>query len=180
MQDQILGELKIAFEKILEHLKKELAGIRTGRAHSSLVEDIAVESYGAKMPLKQLASVSIPEPRVIVISPWDKNAIKDIQRAIETALNMGVQNDGNIIRVSLPTLTEESRKELVKVVGKKLEEARVSMRAIRHEEIDKLEKTSLSEEEVESIKKKIQDEVDKFNSDSKKMADDKEEEVMKV
>jgi len=180
MQDQILGELKIAFEKILEHLKKELAGIRTGRAHSSLVEDIAVESYGAKMPLKQLASVSIPESRLIVVSPWDKNAIKDIQRAIETALNMGVQNDGNIIRVSLPTLTEESRKELVKVVGKKLEEARVSMRAIRHEEIDKLEKTSLSEEEVESIKKKIQDEVDKFNSDSKKMADDKEEEVMKV
>jgi len=180
MQDQILGELKIAFEKILEHLKKELAGIRTGRAHSSLVEDIAVESYGAKMPLKQLASVSIPESRLIVVSPWDKNAIKDIQRAIETALNMGVQNDGNIIRVSLPTLTEESRKELVKVVGKKLEEARVSMRTIRHEEIGKLEKTSLSEEEVESIKKKIQDEVDKFNSDSKKMADDKEEEVMKV
>lgn len=178
--EQILQELKGNFEKTIDHLKKELAGIRTGRAHSSLVEDILVESYGSKMPLKQVASVSIPETRTIIISPWDKNNLKEIQKALELALGLSAQNDGSIIRINLPAMTEENRKDLVKVVGKKLEESRISMRSERHKIIEKLEKSGLSKEEIEGAKKKIQDEVDKFNEESKKLAENKEAEILKI
>ncbi|MFH1175697.1 MAG: ribosome recycling factor [bacterium] len=180
MQQQLLSELSQEFSKVLEHFKKELAGIRTGRAHSSLVEDILVESYGSKMPLKQLASISIPESRSITISPWDKSVLKEAQKAIEMVLGVSAQNDGSVIRVNLPLMTEERRKDLIKVVGKKLEEARVAMRGARHGIIDKLEESGIGDEEVEAAKKKVQDEVDKFNKQSDEIAKNKEEEIMKV
>jgi len=180
MQEQLLQKLKEEFNNSLEHLKKELVGIRTGRAHASLVEDVFVECYNSKMPLKQLASISIPEARTIVISPWDKSSLKDIQKSIEIALETNVQNDGNVIRVSLPALTEERRKDLVKVVGKKMEESRIAMRNTRHDIINELDNSGISETDIEIAKKKIQEEVDKFNKDSDKIAKEKEEEILKV
>lgn len=181
MQEEVINKLREEFQKILDHFRKELSGIRTGRAHPSLVEDISVECYGSRMPLRQMASISMPETKTILVSPWDKNLLKDAQKAIELALELSAQNDGGTIRISLPALTEERRKDLFKIVGKKLEEAKVSMRNIRHDILDEVENIEeIGKTEIDLLKKKIQSEVDKFNGESQKMAEEKENEIMKV
>lgn len=176
-----MQKLKEEFQSALDRFKKELSSIRTGRAHPSLVEDAQVDCYGSRMPVKQLANISIPEARTIFISPWDKNLAKDIEKAIGISLQLNVQSDSGGIRVNIPALTEERRKELAKVVGKKLEESRIAMRGIRRdilEEADSLE--GIGETEIDLLKKKIQAEVDNFNKESEKIAKEKEEEIMKV
>ncbi|MGE5392876.1 MAG: ribosome recycling factor [Candidatus Saccharibacteria bacterium] len=175
------GEL----EKAIEHLKAELGGLRTGRASSGLVDHLEVDYYGTRTPLIQIAQITVPEPRVITIQPYDKSALKDIEKAVQMS-NLGINpiNDGNFIRLVIPAMTEERRKELVKLVSQTAERARVVVRNIREEiwkEIQRQEKEGeISEDDKISGKEDLQKIVDKYNEEIKKIADAKEKEVMTI
>lgn len=173
------------FAKAVEHLKSELKTLRTGRASSQLVEHLEVEYYGAKTPLIQIAQIAVPEPRSITIQPYDKNALKDIEKAVQTS-NLGINpiNDGTYIRLNIPQMTEERRKELVKVVSQMVERARVTIRNIREElwkEIQREEKEGeISEDDKISAKEDMQKMVDKHNEEIKRLAEAKESEVLTI
>jgi len=173
------------FAKIIDHLKNELATLRTGRANASLVENINVEYYGATAPLMTIAQITVPEPRSIAIQPYDKNALKDIEKAIQTS-NLGINpvNDGSFIRLTIPQMTEERRKDLVKVVNQMTEKSRVSIRNIREEiwkDMQKQEKDGkISEDDLRTGKDDLQKVVDKFNDEIKKIAEMKEQEVLTI
>lgn len=173
------------FEKVIDHLKSELATLRTGRASAGLVEHLTIEYYGAKTPLIQIAQIAIPEPRQITIQPYDKSALKEIEKAVQTS-NLGINpvNDGNLIRLIIPSMTEERRKELVKIVSQMTESARVSIRNVREEiikEIQRLEKEGkMSEDDKIRTKDDLQKMVDKFNAEIKKLSEGKEQEVMTI
>ena len=139
MIDEVELNADDRMEKAVEALKKELASVRTGRANTGLVDHIQVEYYGTMTPLNQIAGVSVPEARLIVINPWDKLALSAIEKAILKA-NLGLtpSNDGKIIRLAIPQLREERRKELVKMVGKRVEDGRVEVRNIRRDAIDEM------------------------------------------
>lgn len=125
---------KNSFEKNIEHLKKELATIRTGRANPALVENILVEAYNTKTPLKQLSSITVAEAKSLVIQPWDKTIVKEIEKQLaKTNLEATIRNEGSLLRMIMPPLTEENRKNLVKVLNQKLEAARVAIRVARDE-----------------------------------------------
>jgi ribosome recycling factor len=169
----------------LEALKKELASIRTGRASLALLDGISVNYYGVLTPLQQLASLSIPESRQIAIQPWEQKIIPDIEKAImKSDLGLTPMNDGKLIRLHIPPLTEERRKQLTKIVKKKAEETKIAMRNIRrdvNEEIKKLEKENhLSEDDV----KRSQDELQKLTDSQIERVDEilrhKEKEIMEV
>jgi ribosome recycling factor len=173
------------FAKTVEHLKTELATLRTGRASSSLVENINVDYYGTKTPLIGIAQIAVPEPRLITIQPYDKNTLKDIEKAIQGS-NLGINpvNDGALIRLTIPSMTEERRKELVKVVSQMTEKTRVGIRNVREDivkEIQRMEKDgSISEDEKISAKEDLQKIVDKYNEEVKKLSEAKEKEVMTI
>jgi ribosome recycling factor len=173
------------FNKVVDHFKSELATLRTGRANASLVENLSVEYYGASAPLMTIAQISVPEPRQIAIQPYDKNALKDIEKALQTS-NLGINpvNDGTYIRLTIPQMTEERRKELVKVVGQMTEKARVGIRNIREEvwkEIQKMEKDGkIGEDDLRAGKDELQKVVDKFNEELRKVSETKEKEVMTI
>jgi ribosome recycling factor len=139
-----LTELKSQIAKHHEHLKRELAKIRTGRANPDLLDSVRVDYYGTMTPLKQLASISVPEPRLLLLKPFDRSQIQQVEKAIrEAQLNLNPQNDGELIRIPIPALTEERRKEFVKLAKKAGEECKVTIRQSRHEAkdmIDELEK----------------------------------------
>ena len=142
MENPLLSELKLRMEKALEALKEENASVRTGRATTGLLEHIQVTIYGSRMPLNQLASLSIPEPRIILVQPWDKGTIQAIDKAIrESELGLNPINDGKLLRVPMPELTEQRRKELVKLVHKYGEAAKIAMRNVRREGIEQLRKS---------------------------------------
>ncbi len=177
--------LKSKLDKILEHLKSESAGLRTGRASPSLVEDLEVEYYGARTPLKALASIATPEPRQIVIQPWDKNAINPIQKAIQaSSLGINPIADKDMIRLTIPQLTEERRRDLTKILGRHLEEARIQVRRDREDtlkEVDALEKAKeISEDEKFRRKSEIQKIVDDANKKIEDIGIAKEKEIMTV
>jgi len=179
------SEYQSVFEKVLESVREEFAKIRTGRAHVSLVENIEVEAYGTMTPINQLASLSVPEPRTLAISPWDKSVIGPIEKALQVG-DIGVtpQNDGVIIRVVLPALTEESRKELVKTVSKKAEDGRIRVRNIREDAMRAIDKATeadeISEDEKFRQRDQIQKLVDEYNKKIDEMKEEKEKEVMTV
>jgi len=183
--DQSISKKESEFQKAVDHLKGELATLRTGRANASLVEHIEAEYYGAKTPLIQMAQITVPEPRMIAIQPYDKNSLKDIEKAIQ-ASNIGINpvNDGNFIRLTIPQMTEERRKEIVKMVAQMVEKSRVTIRNIREEiwkELQKMEKDNkLSEDDLRSGKDDLQKVVDKYNDELKKIAEAKEKEVMTI
>jgi len=157
---ELLTELNSRMQKAVEGLAKELAGIRAGRATPALLDNIIVDYQGTSIPLHQLATMSIPEANLIVIQPWDRTSLRDIERAILTAdIGLNPSNDGNIIRVVIPPLSEERRKELVKVVSRKVEERRIAIRNIRRDGIDKLREMErnkeISEDELKHNAKKI-------------------------
>ena len=169
----------------IEALKKEFASVRTGRASLALLDGIKVDNYGTPTPLQQLASLSVPESRQIAIQPWDQKIISDIEKAImKSDLGLTPTNDGKVIRINIPSLTEERRKQLVKVVRKNSEDAKVAVRNIRrdvNDEIKKLEKEKhLSEDDT----KKSLDEIQKFTDSYVKKIDEilmhKEKEIMEV
>ena len=178
-------DLKPKFEKIVEHLKNEVASLRTGRATPALVEDLEVDYFGSKTPLKAVASISSPEPRSLVIQPWDKNAIQPIEKAIQSSsLGLNPVTDRDVIRLSIPPLTEERRKELVKLLGRYLEEARIKVRRDREEavkEVDRKEKAKeISEDEKFREKSEVQKQVDEINKKIEDMGVSKEKEIMAV
>ena len=170
------------FAKAVQYFKSELKTLRTGRASTQLVEHLEVEYYGAKTPLIQIAQITVPEARSIAIQPYDKNALKDIEKAVQTS-NLGINpiNDGTYIRLNIPPMTEERRKEMVKIVAQLAEKTRVSIRNIREEiwkDIQKQEKDGkISEDDKISSKQDLQKMVDKFNEEIKKLAEAKKKEI---
>ncbi|WP_457568418.1 ribosome recycling factor [Desulfurobacterium sp.] len=172
-------------KKSVEVLKSEFAGLRTGRASTVLVEDIKVDYYGTMTPIKQLAQISVPEATQIAIQPWDISVVPNIEKAIRNS-DLGVmpQTDGNVIRINLPPLTEERRKELVKKAGKLAEQARIAIRNIRHEimkELDKMKKEGgVSEDEIKRLKDELQKVTDKYVKQVDELLKKKEEEILTV
>ena len=169
----------------IEALKKEFASIRTGRASLALLDGIVVNYYGASSPLQQLASMNIPESRLIAIQPWDPKIIPDIEKAImKSDLGITPVNDGKMIRIQIPPLTEERRKQLVKIVKKKAEETKVAIRNVRRdsiEELKKLEKEEhLSEDDVKRAQDEIQKITDSFITKVDAVLNHKEKEIMEV
>ena len=180
-----IQNFKKDLEKVVERLKGEVTGLRTGRATPALVEDMEVDYYGTKTPLKALASISSPEPRTLVISPWDKNAIQPIEKAItSSSLGLNPITDRDAIRLSIPSLTEERRKELTKLLGKHLEEARIHVRREREDalrEIDRREKVKeISEDQKFRERNEVQKAVDEINKKIEDMGAAKEKEIMTV
>ncbi len=174
-------EFKRKLEKSIERLKTEIAGLRTGRASPALVEDVEVEYYGTKTPLKALASISSPDPRQIVIQPWDKAALQPIEHAIQkSSLGLNPVTDQNTIRLSIPPLTEESRKELVKMLKRFVEDARIQVRKERDEVLKKAKAEGASEDEMFRRKNEIQKIVDEANKKIEDLASAKENEIMMV
>jgi ribosome recycling factor len=172
-------------EKALDSLSKDFGKLRTGRASTSLVEDIKVDYYGTPTPLKQIASISIPDSRTIAIQPWDKNAFGDVDKAIQKSdLGLNPVNDGKIIRINIPQLTEERRKELVKLAKKYTEDTRVAIRNIRRDANDKLKSMEKDKEITEDDLHRGQDEVQKLTDEHIKTADElleeKEKEIMEL
>lgn len=172
-------------ENTIEYLKSELAKLRAGRSSIDLVENIEVEVYNTRMPLNQLATLSSPEPRLIVIQPWDKNIIKDIENALRKTLsdvNPVVVSD--LIRLPFPSPTEERRRELVKEVGKMVEETRIRIRHIREDNLSELknkeDEKEISEDEHFRKKDEVQEAIDKYNKKIDEIGKSKEEEVMTI
>lgn len=168
---------KIELKKIEEWLGKEYGQVHTGRATPIVLDSIMVESYGAYMPIKNVASISIEDPKTLRIAPWDKNQIKEIENAVMAAnLGLSVVSDSDGVRVIFPMLTTENRTKLVKVLKEKLEDARISIRKERQVEIDKTE--NLSEDEKKRAKEDIQKVVDEGNNNLEAIFNKKENEIM--
>ena len=172
-------------EQAISHLKEDLAGIRTGRATPAVLNRITVEYYGTPVPLNQLASMSVPEPRLLQVQPFDKNSIGVIEKAIMSSdLGITPSNDGNLIRLAFPQLTEERRKELVKQVHHRAEEGRVAVRNIRRhtkEEMEKLEREGgISEDDLIRAEKELQKLTDRFVAEVDQIQGHKEQELMEV
>lgn len=185
MIDQIISSHKAEFDKVMEHYGHELNSVRTGRANPALLSTVAVESYGAKMPLEHIASVSVSDARTLTISPWDKSQLAAIDKAIQVAnLGFNPSNDGNVIRITIPAMSEERRKEMVKMVGQIGEKARIGIRNVREDVIKEMKKAEadgkISKDDLTHGQKKLQEVIDKLNEEVKKFAEDKEKEVMTV
>lgn len=183
MPQNLIMDLKTRSEKTLEHFKGTLQGVRTGRAHPALVEDIKVDYFGTPTPIKNMGSINVPEARQLVITPWDKTAVRAIEKAIQSSpLGINPQNDGESIRLNLPELTKERRVELAKVVNKMAEEARIAIRNVRrevNEGLKKLEKDSkITEDELKKFTKEAQDHTDIYIKKVDAMLADKEKEIM--
>ncbi len=181
--DDVYETAEDKMKKAVASLQRDLATLRAGRASPSLVEKLEVDYYGTPTPLYQIAGISAPEPRLLVIQPWDKNAINDIEKAImKSELGLNPNNDGSVIRLAIPQLTEERRKELVKFVRKKAEESRVAVRNIRREANDTLkdrEKASqISEDDCKRSQDEIQNLTDKYIQEVDQVMEQKEKEIM--
>ena len=185
MSSEVIMEMVDKMEKSLEAFKAELTKIRTGRASLSLLDGIKVEAYGSPMPLNQVGTLTIPESRQIVIQPWDPQVMQAIEKAIlKSELGLTPVSDGKVIRINIPQLTEERRKELVKIVKKFAEEFRVAIRNHRRDAIDSFKKLKKNKEISEDEQFKLQDEAQKetdiFVAKIDKVAAEKENEVMEV
>lgn len=186
--DMITGVLADAEKKMvkaLDALKHDLTQIRTGRASASLVDRIHVEYYGSDMPLQQLAGITIPEPRLLQIQPWDKSSISAIEKAIlKSELGLTPSNDGNVIRIVLPQLTEDRRRELVKVVHRRVEEGRVAVRNVRreaHDDLRELRKENMAtDDDVKDGEGTLQKLTDRYVAEADRVGQQKEAEVMEV
>jgi ribosome recycling factor len=174
---------KTKMEKTIEVFKKDLSQVRTGRANPAMVEDIKVEYYGAMTPMNQMGTISTPEPRLIVIKPYDNSTIKSIEKSIQSSgLGLTPSNDGVVIRIPLPELTGERRKELSKVVKQKAEEKKVAIRNIRRDIMDDIKKemASASQDEMKVISDQIQKVTDGYILKITEIADQKEKEIQTV
>ena len=184
MADERIEKYESKMTKTLESLEKELSTVRAGRANPHILDKITVDYYGAPTPLQQVANVTVPEARMIQIQPWEASLIKEIQKAILSSdLGLNPNTDGKIIRLVLPELTEERRKELVKDVKKKGEAAKVAVRNIRRDGNDafkKLAKSEVSEDEIKGLEDELQKLTDKYVKDIDALIDSKSKEIMTV
>ena len=183
--DLVMQDTRERMVRALDHVRAEFATVRTGRASSSLIENLLVDYYGSDTPLKQLANFSVPEPRLLVVSPFDKGAMAAIEKAIGSAdLGLNPSNDGNVIRLTFPSLTEDRRKSFVKLVRAKAEEGKVALRGVRRharQELENLEKEEgLSSDDIERLEKVL----DKMTQDEVAVVDallaHKEQELLEV
>lgn len=185
MYQEIINKLKPNLDRTIDYLKGELAGLQVGRATPSLIEDLEVECYNQRMPLKQLAAIQTPEPRSILIRPWDRNILKDIVKAIsQSKLGLSPIIEEEFIRLKIPPLSEERRRELTKILQEKLEECRISVRRQREEvwrKIQDLERAGkISEDDKFRAKDELQKVIDEYNKKIEEIGKKKEEEIMKV
>lgn len=179
--EMIILDVTDKMDKTIENLQKRFTTVRAGRANPSSLDGIVVEYYGSMTPLKQLATISVPEARQLLIKPFDKSALGAIEKAILTS-NLGYNpgNDGETIRIVIPELTEERRRELAKQVKSLAEEAKVSIRNIRHDAIEDVKKAELPEDEEKGMEKDIQDMVNDYNKRIEKELKEKEQELLTV
>lgn len=185
MIDDVLKELRASSEKSIEAMRRDLAKVRTGRAHPSMLDGIRVDYYGTLTPLQQMANISVPEPRMLVIKPWEKTQIKAIDKAIrESDLGLNPQAESDILRIPIPALTEERRKDMVKLIRKNGEECKVGIRKHRrdaNEMIDSLQEDStLSEDDAERGKKKVEDIVAEITKSVDGIIQAKEKDLLEV
>jgi len=185
MTADLLGDAERRMLKAIEALKQDLAAIRTGRASLALIERITVDYYGAPTPINQIASVSVPEARLLVIQPWDKKMLVDIEKAIQKSdLGINPNNDGLVIRLNVPPMNEERRRELVKSLHKKLDEHKVAVRNVRRDIQDKLrdreKKKEVSEDELKRSTEKLQKLTDRYIDEMDKVGKTKEQEILEV
>ena len=185
MIDETLKDAEVRMTKAVKVLREDLNAIRTGRASPSLVERFLVDYYGTPTPLNQLAAISVPEPRLLVIRPWDPSVLDEIEKAIlKSELGLTPNNDGAVIRLSIPRLTEERRHELSKLVGRRVEEGRIAIRNIRRdaqEELRTMEKEKLiTEDELFNARKKLQDLHDKYIAQMDEIGKAKQQEILEV
>lgn len=183
---KIPDEAAEKFKNAIERFNEELKKIRTGRAHPSMVEGVIAEAYGTPMPLKALATITTPEPQLIQISPFDPSNLSAITTAIREnqALGLNPSDDGRIIRVQIPPLTEERRREIAKQLGEKVEDAMIAMRQARHDARDRLDQAKkdkqITEDDVVSLQKALDDNMNKAKVEVDALAKSKEEEILKV
>jgi ribosome recycling factor len=185
MTADLLGDAERRMLKAIEALKQDLAAIRTGRASLALIERITVDYYGAPTPINQVASVSVPEARLLVIQPWDKKLLTDIEKAIQKSdLGINPNNDGLVIRLNVPPMNEERRRDLVKSLHKKLDEHKVAVRNVRRDIHDKLrereKKKEVSEDELKRSTEKLQKLTDRYIDEMDKVGKSKELEILEV
>lgn len=185
MIDSILDEHKPEFEKVLDHFQHELSTLRTGRANPGLLATVMVESYGTTVPLQQVASVTASDAKTLTVSPWDKGQLQAVEKGI-LAANIGLtpSNDGTVIRLNLPAMTEERRKELVKMLGQMAEHSKIGIRNVREDILKAVKRAEsdghISKDDVTHAQKKVQDIVDKYNTQIKDVVTAKEQEIMTV
>ncbi len=181
MNHEVLNETKEKMEKALENLDHRFATVRAGRANPSSLDGITAEYYGTPTPLKQLATISVPEARQLLIKPFDRSCLGAIEKAIfESNLGFTPNNDGETIRIIIPVLTEERRKELTKQVRAMSEETKVSIRNIRRDANEMIEKLEASEDEKKNLTNQVQDFVNQYNKMVEEKTKEKEEELMTV
>lgn len=179
------AEFEAKMEKAIKFLLEEFGTIRAGKANAAVLDKISVEYYGSQTPINQVGNISVPEPRMLVIQPWDASMVKEIEKAIlKSELGITPTNDGKSIRLVFPALTEERRRELVKAVGKKAEEAKVVIRGIRRDAIEaykKMQKNSeITEDDLKTAEKEIQDLTDKFVKRVDEEGKKKEKEILEI
>ncbi len=185
MIDEVLEELKQGIEKAKDALRRDLGKLRTGRAHPGMLDTIRVDYYGQKSPIAQLATVNVPEPRMLTVKPWDKSQVQAVEKAIrESDLGLNPQVDAELIRIPIPALSEERRKDLVKVAKKNGEECKVAIRKVRHEALDmlsELEKDGgAGKDEVERAKKKAEELVSESGTAVDQIVQQKEKEILAI
>jgi ribosome recycling factor len=185
MVNEFIQKHEADFVGAIEHYKKELAGLRAGRANSAMVENLLVDCYGVKTPLKQVGSIAIPEPRCLTIEPWDKSLLKEIEKAIAFAnLGLSISAEAALVRVTVPQMTEESRKDLIKIMSEKLEVAKVSVRGIREkvkeEIIEALKNSDITEDDRYQYADELDKKVAELNKNLQNITEEKEKEIMTV
>lgn len=185
MPESVMKNSNEKMDKAIQAFRRELGTVRTGRANPAILDKVQVEYYGAMTPLNQLATISTPEARLLVITPFDKSSIADVEKAIQKAeLGLSPSSDGNVIRIAIPALTEERRGELVKLVRKYAEEAKVAVRNIRRDTNDELKKKEkngdMTEDELRGYTDDVQKETDKHVAEIDQITKDKEKEIMEV
>jgi ribosome recycling factor len=184
-QQAVQKDLETRMQAAVDVLTREFASVRTGRANAALLDGVRVEAYGNMTPLNQVASVSVPDPRTLLIQPWDATQLKEIEKGIvKSDLGLSPSNDGKVIRLTMPTLTEERRKQLAKSVGKFAEDARVAIRNVRREANDKMKglakEKKISEDEERRGHDQIQKATDRFTAKIDELTKKKEQEVLTV
>ena len=185
MVDDLFGDAERRMQRAVEALKQDVSSIRTGRASSALIERVTVDYYGTPTPINQVASISIPEARLLVIQPWDRKMLIDIEKAIQKSdLGINPNNDGQVIRLAIPPLNEERRRDMVKTLHKKLDEHKVAVRNVRRDAQDKLrdreKKKEVSEDELKRSTERLQKLTDRYIDEMDKVGKTKELEILEV
>ncbi|GEN55809.1 ribosome-recycling factor [Halolactibacillus alkaliphilus] len=185
MSEQVIKDAKGKMEQAIESYNRNLATVRAGRANPAILNSVYVDYYGAPTPLNQLATISVPEARLLMITPFDKSSIGEVEKAIQKAdLGLAPSSDGNVVRISIPALTEERRRELTKVVGKFAEESKVQVRNVRRDANDVLKKAEkngdLTEDDLRGFQDDVQELTDGYIAKIDQLTKDKEAEIMEV